>query len=220
MELKITKRQKDLLKIIYKYIKDTGYAPAFEEMREALGVCSNQSVLDHLKNLEHKGFIQRNKGTARSLSILPLGYKALKKSQLAPFLGSTSAGLPMQAIEITGEWQTLPTYKASKNDKISKLQDNIFLLKVSGDSMINAGINNNDIVLVKESEHFISGDIVLARIGDESTVKRFISQDEPPYMYLKPENPKYDIIPFDDETTEMQGKVVSVLRDGEFRVVK
>ena len=208
----ITKRQKDLLNIIYTFIKSTGYAPTFEHMREEFGVCSNQSIIDHLKKLEQKKFIKRDKGIARSLTILPLGYQALNKPKLTPFLGTTSAGLPIEAIEIKGEWQEL-------SQEVSKLND-VFLLKITGDSMINAGIDNGDIVLVKKQEHFISGDIVLARVeGSEATVKRFISEDKPPYTYLKPENPKYDIILWDDEA-EMQGKVVGVLKNNQLISIK
>lgn len=76
--------------------------------------------------------------------------------------------------------------------------------------MINAGINNGDVVLVKKTKEFVSGEIVLARIGDEATIKRFISEDKPPYIYLKPENPKYAVIPFTHEM-KLEGTVISVL---------
>lgn len=206
MEKKITQRQKDLLEIIYKYIKNSGYPPTFEEMREQLKVASNQSVIDLLAKLEQQNYLKRNESSARSIAILPLGYKELGKPALVSFLGVTTAGAPIEPIEISGEWQTV-------SDNAALLKDDVFLLKIKGDSMINAGIDDGDVVLVKTEKEFISGDIVLANIGDKKTVKRFISEDKPPYLYLKPENPKYPIIYFTEEVT-LAGKVISVLKNG------
>lgn len=204
MSLPITKRQKEMLSIIYKYIRSTGYPPTFEEMRELLGVSSNQSVIDLLTKLEEKKLIRRNESQARSITILPLGYEILGQPPLVPFLGLTHAGSPIGAIEIPGEWQTLSSDAAI-------LKDEIFLLKITGDSMINAGIDEGDMVLVKNQKEFVSGDIVLADVDGESTIKRFISEDKSPYLYLKSENPKYDSIYF-TESVILKGKVVSVLK--------
>lgn len=211
----VTKRQKELLGIIYQYIKDTGYPPTFNDMREGLGVSSNQSIVDLLHKLEKQSVIKRNESSARGIAILPLGYDLLGKPFLAPFLGITSAGAPTETIEILGEWQTLPSH----TEKLERLKDNVFLLKVSGDSMINSGIEDNDIVLVQEQNMFSSGDIVLAQIAEESTIKRFISQDKPPYKYLKPENPKYENIILKDDTY-FAGKVISVLKNGYWKPIK
>jgi repressor LexA len=211
MKPPVTKRQKELLSIIYRYIEETGYPPTFEEMRESLGVASNQSVIDLLRHLERKKIIKREESTARSIAILPLGYKALGKPPLAPFLGITSAGMPLQAIEVPGEWQSI-------SSEVAKLEGEVFLLKISGDSMINAGIDDGDIVLVKSQKEFVSGDVVLADISGEKTVKRFISEDKPPYLYLKPENPRYKIIYFTEDVT-LEGKVISILKSGQWRPV-
>lgn len=212
MNGKITKRQKDLLEIIYHYIKNEGYPPTFEEMRIRLNVSSNQSIIDLLAKLERQKYIKRNESMARSITILPLGCKILKKSLLAPFLGATAAGIPLEPIEISGEWQTV-------SDDTSLLKDEVFLLKIKGDFMINAGIDNGDVVLVKSEKEFVSGDIVLANIGDKKTVKRFISEDKPPYLYLKPENPKYEIIYFTEDVT-LKGKVISIMKNGQWKGVK
>lgn len=211
----ITKRQKQLLEIIYKYIKNAGYPPTFEEMRGELGVSSNQSVIDLINKLKARSFIKKAEG-ARSLSILPLGYDILGRPPLVAFLGVTSAGAPIETIEITGDWQEIPS---AAQEKLSVPKQNIFALRVMGDSMINAGIQDGDIVLVQEKKEFSSGDVVLAQIGDESTIKRFISEDKPPYVYLKPENPKYPIIPFTDEM-ELKGKVISVVKNNYWKPVK
>lgn len=208
----ITKRQKELLSIIYEYVKDTGYPPTFEEMRERLDVSSNQSIIDLLVKLEKQGVIKRNESSARSLVILPFGYGVIGQPPLVAFLGITSAGAPIEAIEISGEWQSV-------SPDIKKLKDEVFLLKISGDSMINAGIEDNDLVLAKGQKEFISGDIVLAQTPDGTTIKRFISDDAPPYVYLKPENPNYDIIPFTHEM-RMTGKVISIFKNGQWKSIK
>jgi len=207
----ITPRQKDLLTIIYNYIKSEGYAPTFEEMRERLKVSSNQSVIDLLVKLDKNKFIKKNEAIARSIAILPLGYQILGKPPMAPFLGITSAGTPINAIEVSGNWQQI-------SPSVAQLADKVFLLKISGDSMINAGIDDGDMVLVKTEKEFISGNIVLARINDEVTIKRFVSDDKPPYIYLKPENPKYDVIPATDQM-KLEGKVISVLKEGYWKPV-
>ncbi|MCX6791498.1 MAG: transcriptional repressor LexA [Candidatus Gottesmanbacteria bacterium] len=210
--LPITKRQKDMLSILYRYIKNEGYPPTFEEMRESLGVSSNQSVIDLLSKLEKKGFLKSNASAARGITLLPLGYEALGKPTLAAFLGITSAGAPIDPIEISGEWQQVSSDAAL-------LREEVFLLKIHGDSMINAGIDDGDVVLVKSEKEFISGHIVLADIDGERTIKRFISDDQPPYVYLRPENPKYSVIPATDKM-RLVGRVISVLKEGYWKAVK
>jgi repressor LexA len=203
MKNPITERQKQLLHIIYGFLAHTGYPPTFEEMREKLDVASNQSVTDLLEKLRSKGYVRKGTG-ARSLTITPLGYETLELPALAPVLGTTAAGAPIEAIELAGEWQQL-------GNEVARLAEEVFVLKISGNSMINANINDGDAVLVRTSKEFVSGDIVYAEVGDGGTVKRFISEDKPPYVYLKPENPHYGNILFTD-SVELKGKVVSVLK--------
>lgn len=203
-QVKLTPRQKEMLLIIYNYIQSSGYPPSIEEMRESLKVASNQSVLDLLHHLESKKMIKRQEGTARSLAILPLGYAVLNRSRLAPFLGVSHAGAPVNMVDIQGEWVPLP------GKDVAKLNKDVFVLKVNGDSMINAGIDDGDLVLVQSQKEFSSGDLVLADVAGETTVKRFVSEDKPHYLYLKPENPKYDIIYFTEEV-ELKGKIIYVI---------
>ncbi len=211
----ITERQKELLSLIYDYIKTTGYPPAFEEMREGLDVSSNQSVIDLLEKLKKKGLIRREEVGVRSIVILPLGCEILNKPLLVSSLGTTGAGTPIESIEVDGEWQSMPSH----DEELKKLKEDVFLLKISGDSMINAGIDDGDVVLVKSQKEFISGDIVLAQVGDSSTIKRFVSENKPPYVYLKPENPNYKNILFTDET-KLSGKVISVLKNNYWKSIK
>lgn len=206
----ITKRQKELLSVIYGYIKDTGYPPTFEDMRERLNVSSNQSIIDLLEKIKDKGLIKREEG-ARTISILPLGYETINKPNLSAFLGIASAGAPIESIDVQGEWRIIPSHIGE--EKLEQLKDDVFLLKISGDSMINAGINNGAIVLVRAQKEFVSGDIVYAQIGDSATVKRFISEDKPPFLYLKPENPNYGIIHFTEDVI-LKGKIISIIKNG------
>lgn len=211
MENKVTPRQKQLLAIIYEFVRDTGYPPSFEEMRDNLGVVSNQSIIDLLNKLKKANFIKKDEG-ARSLAIKPLGYEALGCPALAPVLGSTTAGTLVEAIEITGEWQQI-------SQEVARLQTDIFMLRIIGDSMINAGIDDGDVVLVQAKKEFVSGEIVLADRDGESTIKRFISEDKPPYVYLKPENPVYKNILFTD-SVQLKGKVISVLKNNQWKSIK
>ena len=209
MQKEITPRQKQLLSILYDYIQGSGYPPTFEEMRQHLNVSSNQSIIDLLEKLKLGGFIRKGESQARGITILPLGYEMLGRPPLAPFVGATSAGVPMQAVAFDGEWMQVPS--AHYDKRIERLNANIYVLRVYGYSMINAGINDGDHVLVQEKKEFSTGDIVLAYDGDDATIKRFMAVDEPPYLYLKPENPKYDIILFRD-SIRMAGKIISILR--------
>lgn len=211
MKCPITERQKQLLRIVYDFLARTGYSPSFEEMRENLGVASNQSVTDLLEKLRSGGYVRKGTG-ARSLAITPLGYEMLGRPALAPVLGATAAGAPTEAIELAGEWQQL-------GNEVARLAEEVFVLKISGDSMINANINDGDAVLVRASKEFVSGDVVYAQIRDEGTVKRFVSEDKPPYVYLKPENPRYATILF-TEDVELKGKVISVLKGHSWYPVK
>jgi len=197
--------------VIYKYIKGTGYPPSFEEMKNSLGVVSNQSVIDLLMKLEGQKLIKRNEFQARGIVILPLGYEILGEPPLIPFLGISHAGSPITAVEIQGEWQQL-------SPQVAKLEDDVFILRVSGDSMINAGIDDGDKVLVRSQKEFSSGDIVMADVDGESTIKRFVSDDSPPYVYLKPENPKYDMVCF-TEVVKLKGKVISINKRGQWMPV-
>src|SRR3990167_9392713 len=211
MQRAITERQKQLLEVIYDFCASSGYPPTFEDMRQNLGVSSNQSIVDLLEKLRRDGYIKKDSG-ARSLAILQLGYSAIGRPALAPILGTTTTGLPAESIEITGAWRPVSA-------DVSKFAEEVFMLKISGDSMINAGIDDGDAVLVQTMKEFVSGDIVFAEIGDEATVKRFMSDDKPPYVYLKPENPKYKNILFTDDV-RLKGKIISVLKGKRWQSVK
>lgn len=203
--VQVTKRQKEVLKILYDYIKSFGFPPSFKEAKEQLGISSNQSFIDLLQKLEEKGCIKRQGGQARGIKILPLGFKALGEGKLIPVVGASSAGPFIESYSDSFQWITLPR-AVLENEEIKQAQDEVFVIQVSGDSMINAGIDDGDSLLVKKTREFRSRDIVVARNDDGTTVKRFIAEPDG-RAYLKPENPAYKIIPI-FENTVFEGKVI------------
>jgi len=206
----ITKRQKQVLQIIYNNLVNAGFPPSFSELKEKLKISSNQSLLDIFSVMERNNFISREEGSARGIKILKKGYRAINARPLAPVVGMTSAGNFTEAIEDVSAWQPL-------SKEVETIADGVMIVRVMGDSMINAGINDGDLVLFRKTSECVSGDIVLAQTPDGTTVKRFISQDKPPYRFLKPENPKYSNIPF-TLGTEVIGRVIKVLgHDIEFK---
>ncbi len=204
MSKNITQKQKKVLEFIYETIKSFGYPPTLAEIKEMLNVSSNQSVLNFLNSLEKRGCIKKEENIARGLKILPLGFNILEKNSLVPVAGKAAAGAYIETMEIFGKWMILPGIIEKEIIKQSK--EEVFIIQVHGDSMINAGINNGNILLVKKTREFRSGDIVVARSDDGTTVKRFIAEADG-RAYLKPENPAYKNIPIFEDTI-FDGKVI------------
>lgn len=200
----ITERQKQLLSIIYNYIKDFSYPPTFEEMREKLSVASNQAVIDLLSKLEKSKVIKRENSSARSIAILPLGYEILGKTMVR-IAGASYASSFLESFQSTDfKWIEIAT-SMLPNEAIKQSND-VFVIQVHGDSMINAGIDDGDMLLVKKAKEFKSGDIVLASNNDGTTVKRFIADGGK--RYLKPENSAYSNIPIIPGEVRFEGKIV------------
>lgn len=206
MQSKITEKQKNALNAIYESIRSSGFPPTFADLRDKLSVASNQAVLNFLESLEKKGFIKREDGQARSIKILPLGYKEIKKEPLIKIAGISAAGSYTESYaDAFTNW--MPAISGiSRNEKITKSSDNVFAIQVHGDSMINAGIDDGDMLLVKKTGEFKSGDIVIAINEDGTTVKRFIADGGK--RYLKPENPNYENIPIIPGEINFEGKVI------------
>lgn len=200
----ITQKQKKVLEFIYETIKSYGYPPTLAETKEMLGVSSNQSVLNFFASLEKKGYIKKEENIARGLKILPLGFKFLEKDLLVPIAGKSAAGTFIETEETFGEWMVLPG--AVEKEVIKRSKEDVFVIQVHGDSMINAGINNGNVLLVKKTREFKSGDIVVARSDSGTTVKRFIAETDG-RSYLKPENPAYKNISIFEDTI-FDGKVI------------
>ncbi|PIP24468.1 MAG: repressor LexA [Candidatus Moranbacteria bacterium CG06_land_8_20_14_3_00_40_12] len=205
MSIKLTPKQKKVLELIYNSLETSGFPPTLADLKEKLGVASNQSVLNFLDILEKKEYIKREEGQARGIRILPLGYKEIGKDPLNKMAGVSAAGSYIESFADTfSSWMTLPG-QVLQNEEIKQAQDEVFVIQVQGDSMINANICDSDMLLVKKTKEYKNGDIVVARSDDGTTVKRFVAEEG--RTYLKPENPNYKNIPIFPETI-FEGKVI------------
>ncbi len=199
----ITDRQKELLQFIIKQVRERQLPPSISEMAEFLKVKSKNAVAKLLDALEEQGFIRTN-GKARGIEILDsLGDSLMKGLVRVPLLGHIQAGVPHLAEEQIEDWINLPS-------TLIRGRRDVFLLRVRGDSMINAGIFEGDLVIVKPTKDVRNNDIVVALLHDEATVKRFIQIKN--RAYLKAENPKFKNI-YPKEEWMIQGKVVGVIRN-------
>jgi repressor LexA len=203
MSDEITKRQKELLTFIVQQIRDHKLPPSISEMAIYLKVKSKNAVAKLLDSLEKEGFIKTS-GKARGIEVLNSMGEILQKGLIPiPLLGNIQAGTPHMAEEQIEEWINLPS-------SLIKGRRDVFLLKVRGDSMVNAGIYEGDLVIVRPTKDVKNNDIVVALLHDEATVKRFIQIKN--RAYLKAENPDYKNI-YPKEEWMVQGKVVGVIRN-------
>lgn len=199
----LTPRQKELLDFIIKQVRDHNLPPSISEMATHLKVKSKNAVAKLLSALEEGNYIKTS-GKARGITVLNSLKESLEKGFIkVPVLGRVQAGSPHLAEEQIEEWINLPqTLVRGRRD--------VFLLRVRGESMINAGIYEGDLVIVRPTKEAKNNDIVVAMLHDEATVKRFIQIKN--RAYLKAENPDYkDIYP--KEEWMVQGKVVGVIRN-------
>lgn len=201
--MSITDRQKQLLQFIVKQIRDHSLPPSLSEMAEYLEVRSKNAVAKLLDGLVEGGYIETN-GKARGIKVLNSLSDSLQSGLVrVPILGSIQAGSPHLAEEFVEEWVNLP-------QTLIKGRRDVFLLRVRGDSMINAGIHEGDLVIVRPTREAKNNDIVVALLHDEATVKRFVQIKN--RAYLKAENPDYANI-YPKEEWMIQGKVVGVIRN-------
>lgn len=198
----LTPKQKVLLDHLSYEIRTNGLPPTISELAKSLKVKSKNAVVKLLNSLEQKGYIKRS-SKARDIQVLNPEGEPLSRGLISiPLLGRITAGLPMLAEEQIEDWLSLPT------SMISGRKD-IFLLKVMGMSMKDAGILNNDLVLVKQQKIAEVNDIVVALLDDEATVKRLVKKDNK--FYLKAENKEYPNI-YPEHEWSIQGKVIGVIR--------
>lgn len=155
--------------------------------------------------LEKKECIKREGGQARGIQILPLGYKEIEKDPLVKMAGYSAAGPYIQSFAEAFTFLPIAT-KVLENEKINQAKDEVFVIQVIGDSMINAGIDDGDSLLIKQSKEYKSGDIVLAETDNGATVKRFIAEGGK--RYLQPENPKYERMVVITGEVKFNGKVI------------
>ncbi len=178
----LTRRQKDVLDFIKKYISEHGYPPATREIGHAIGLSSPATVHTHIKKLEDAGVIKKTDSKFRTIELLVDNEYDQKNKDVVkvPLLGTVACGNPIEAIENPDEWFSLPV-------SVIPTKDEVFALKTSGDSMINKGIYDGDIVVVKRCKTAHNGEMVVAMTDEnEVTLKTFYK--EKGYIRLQPEN--------------------------------
>lgn len=201
----LTIKQKKLLDYLKSYYSSKEFFPTFEEMKNNLNIKSKSGIYKLLSSLEDKGFIKRVPHKARALEIKDLNTNiANQKKTDIPFLGRIAAGNPIEAITGSFEQISVPNYLI--NDK-----DDNFTLEVNGDSMIDEGILDGDIVVIKKSQNAITGDIVVALIdNNEVTLKKFRSFKNS--IALEPANKNYKTRIFGEGRVKIQGILVGLIR--------
>ncbi len=182
MKKELTKRQEEIYTFVKKYIVEHGFPPSTREIGAAVGLNSPATVHVHLKHLAEMGLIRKTSSKFRTIEVIgPNEYANVKEDVVkVPLLGKITAGSPIEAIENPGEYFDLPVSLVPNKEEI-------FTLKVSGESMINAGIFDGDIVIVQKQSMAKNGEIVVAMTDEnEVTLKRFYKEDG--YIRLQPEN--------------------------------
>lgn len=198
---KLTKRQREILEYIEEMITGFGKSPTIREIGEKFGISSTNGVRDHLKALMKKGYIRKQQLISRGIELVRDLAAPVAK---IPVVGAVPAGNPIDAIEnIEGEIAVDTSFVPGGET---------FTLRVEGDSMVNAGIFDGDYVMVKKQKTAEKGDIVVAIIGNEATVKRYYPENG--QVRLQPENDAFEPIMVDRNSPEFQiaGKVVALLR--------
>jgi len=205
----LTKRQEEILDFIVGWVRDEGFPPTLKEIAERFGLASPNAARDHVLALERKGFLKRTGVKSRALSLSASVRAAATATATAaprgwPLLGVVPAGAPLLAEENFEGYVDL-------NEMFGR-GDGTFLLKVSGESMIGAGINDGDLVVVRHQEQIASGEIGVAVVAGEATVKRLFHEEGS--WRLQPENPAMDPIRVWDGDPEFRvaGKVIGVVR--------
>ena len=200
----LTLKQKKLLDYIVQYCSSNKIYPTFDEMRNYLNIKSKSGIHKLLLSLEDKGIIERLPHKARALKLKKVINLPKSDERSLPFLGRIAAGNPIEAITGSFEQISVPNYLINGKDEH-------FTLEVTGDSMIEDGINDGDIVVIKKSNVANSGDIIVALVDDnEVTLKRFRSYKNS--IALEPANKNYKTRIFGEDRVKVQGKLVGLIR--------
>jgi len=192
---KLTDKQRDVLKYIYQSIRQKRLPPTIREIAKEFGFSSTGTVRDYLKALVTKGYIKITANKSRAIELISDAIFSI------PIIGKVQAGLPALAVEEIEGYLNL--------DSLMFSDESTFALKVRGDSMIDAGIMPDDLVLVRKQSMAQTGETIVALVEDEATVK-YLGKKQGRY-FLEPANPKYQPIPV-DERVSIIGKVISVVR--------
>jgi len=192
----LTARQEQVLRFIREFTRANGYPPTVREIGSELELSSPSTVHVHLGNLERLGLIRRDPSKPRALELVD----APRPPRPLPLVGQVAAGVPILAEQNIEDYVDVPA--------LLRRSDDDFLLRVEGDSMIDAGIHNDDLIVVHRQATAENGDIVVALVGDEATTKRFFREGS--RIRLQPANDLYEPIVLDQ--VDLVGKVVGVLR--------
>lgn len=215
----ISKKQEEILEFLKKEILEKGFPPSVREICEAVGLKSTSSVHAHLESLEKNGYIRKDATKPRAIEILDDQFNSKRRNQYihdasldmensseyqnVPVIGNVAAGQPLLAVEQVESYFPVPVNKLPNAPT--------FMLRVKGESMINAGILDGDFVLVKQTKNAYNGDMIVALVDDSATVKTYYHEDG--YIRLQPQNDHMDpIIVTPDQYFEVLGQVIGVMR--------
>lgn len=198
---KITDKQREILEYIKEMILKKGYPPAVREICEAVHLKSTSSVHSHLESLEKNGYIRRDPTKPRTIEILDDDFSLTRRELVnVPVIGTVAAGVPILAEQNIEDYLPIPAEILPNKE--------VFMLKVKGNSMIEAGIYNGDKVIVAKQPNAENGDKVVALVDDSATVKTFYKENG--HFRLQPENSSMDPIILDQ--VEILGKVIGLFR--------
>jgi repressor LexA len=199
----LTKRQQEIFDFIRKYSAKYGYPPTVRDIGKAVGLASSSTVHAHLANLEKIGLLRRDPSKPRAIELLDRAVESVRgivRSEGLPLVGSVAAGQPMLAEENVEDYVSVP--------ELAGGGDGQYLLRIRGDSMKDAGILEGDLVVVHSQDTAQDGDVVVALLGEEATVKRFFREAD--HIRLQPENESME--PIRSKEVKVLGRVVGLLR--------
>jgi repressor LexA len=200
MSVDLTKRQREIFDYIRRYLRKYGYPPTVREIGNALGLHSPSTVHAHLAKLEQIGMLRRDPTKPRAIELMVGKARRALKGPGIPVVGNVAAGEPILAEENIEDYYEVPSVIGGEGDD--------YILKVRGDSMKDAGILEGDFVVVRPADEAANGEIVVALLGDEATVKRFYRERNA--IRLEPENEAHE--PIVTQDAELLGKVIGVFR--------
>jgi repressor LexA len=210
----LTKRQQEIFDFIRKYSAKYGYPPTVRDIGKAVGLASSSTVHAHLANLERIGLLRRDPTKPRAIELLDRAMdnvdravgsavesvRSIVRPEALPLVGSVAAGQPIMAEENVEDYISVPEAAGGSSGE--------YLLRIRGDSMKNAGIIEGDLVVVRPQETARDGEIVVALLGEEATVKRFFREAD--HIRLQPENDTME--PIRSKEVKILGRVVGLLR--------
>lgn len=197
----LTRRQREMLDCIERFIQRQGYSPTLEEIGQMLGLSSLATVHKHLQNLEAKGLIKRNWNHSRAIEVTQRAAGGAAKASAAPLMGEVAAGYPIEAIENPDLIEVPRDFLGTKET---------FVLKVRGDSMIDDGIRDGDLIIVESRPTAQPGQTVVALIDGEATVKRFYPEGDT--ILLQPANATMPPLRYPARQVKLQGVVIGLMR--------